>query len=60
MKIKLLEILVCPTCKGKLELNIKNTESKDDENIIEGTLICKICPTQYEIKNSIPNLMPYK
>jgi|TARA_B100001142_G_scaffold195242_1_gene194214 uncharacterized protein YbaR (Trm112 family) len=60
MKIKLLEILVCPTCKGKLELNTKNIESKDDGNIIEGTLICKICSAKYKIEKTIPNLMPYK
>ncbi len=43
---KLLEILVCPKCKGDLEL----TESGDG-------LICYACRLKYEIKDDIPIML---
>lgn len=57
MKAELLEILVCPMCKGALELKATKTNK---ENIVSGSLICTNCAIEYSIKNSIPNLMPYK
>jgi uncharacterized protein YbaR (Trm112 family) len=43
---KLLEILVCPKCKGDLEL----TEKGDG-------LICHACRLKYEIKDDIPIML---
>lgn len=43
---KLLEILVCPKCKGDLIL----TEESDG-------LICQACRLQYEIKDDIPIML---
>ncbi len=43
---KLLEILVCPKCKGDLEL----TEQSDG-------LICRACKLKYEIKDDIPIML---
>jgi uncharacterized protein YbaR (Trm112 family) len=43
---KLLEILVCPKCKGDLVL----TESGDG-------LICHACSLKYEIKDDIPIML---
>jgi uncharacterized protein len=43
---KLLEILVCPKCKGDLTL----TESGDG-------LICDSCRLKYEIKDDIPIML---
>ncbi len=43
---KLLEILVCPKCKGDLVL----TESQDG-------LICNACRLQYEVKDDIPIML---
>ena len=51
---ELLEILVCPKCKGDLELTPK-----------EDGLICKACCLVYEIREEIPIMLideakPYK
>jgi uncharacterized protein len=43
---KLLEILVCPQCYGKLRWDIK----------MEG-LICDQCRLLYEVKNDIPIML---
>jgi uncharacterized protein len=43
---RLLEILVCPKCKGDLVL----TEAKDG-------LICGACRLKYEIKDDIPIML---
>ncbi|MBI9077867.1 MAG: Trm112 family protein [Desulfatibacillum sp.] len=41
-----LEILACPKCKGKLELNEK-----------ENGLICRPCKLVYEIRDQIPIML---
>ncbi|WP_022668167.1 Trm112 family protein [Desulfospira joergensenii] len=51
---ELLEILVCPKCKGEIELTPK-----------EDGLICKACSLVYEIRDDIPIMLveealPYK
>lgn len=43
---ELLEILVCPQCKGEIYLN-------DDKN----GLICEACRLIYEIKDDIPIML---
>ena len=43
---ELLDILVCPKCKGELEL----TEKQDG-------LICRSCKLIYEIKDDIPIML---
>ena len=43
---KLLEILVCPKCKGELEY-------KDKEN----QLVCHACRLIYEVKDDIPIML---
>ena len=50
-----MDIIVCPVCKGELVLNI--TERSADE-INTGTLYCRKCDYNYQIKDSIPNLLP--
>ena len=55
MKTDLLEILVCPVCRGELDLTV--TEQRDDE-IVEGSLTCPKCPETYPIENTIPNMLP--
>jgi uncharacterized protein len=42
----LMNILVCPKCKGPLELNEK-----------EDGLICEKCRLLYEIRNGIPVML---
>ncbi|MFD2168325.1 Trm112 family protein [Thalassotalea euphylliae] len=44
--IKLMDILACPVCKGKLELDRENN-----------ALICKFDRLAYPIENDIPVLL---
>jgi hypothetical protein len=46
MRKELLDILVCPKCRGKLEY-------ADAEQ----TLTCRACLLQYEIKDDIPIML---
>ena len=55
MKESIMEIIVCPVCKGQLELTV--TEKKDND-IVSGTLLCRKCNHTYTIQESIPNLLP--
>lgn len=55
MRRELMDILVCPVCKGYLLLTVK--EEKEDE-IISGSLHCSKCNDTYPIEDSIPNLLP--
>jgi uncharacterized protein YbaR (Trm112 family) len=55
MKKELTDILVCPVCKGELELSV------DEENgteIVTGSLLCARCQVCYQIVDTIPNLLP--
>ena len=55
MKRELMDILVCPICKGKLELKV---EEEEGEEIVTGSLRCSKCEVDYPITDSIPNLLP--
>jgi uncharacterized protein YbaR (Trm112 family) len=55
MKESLMEILCCPIDKHDLELDV---ETRDDEEILEGTLTCAECSEEYPIEDGIPNLLP--
>ena len=50
-----MEILVCPVCKGTLELTV--TE-RDENEIVMGSLYCGKCDFSYPIQDTIPNLLP--
>lgn len=50
-----MDILVCPVCKGKLELIAEEEKGKE---IIAGSLFCARCNVRYPIENGIPNLLP--
>jgi len=50
-----MDILVCPVCKGELELSV---EEEDEQEIITGSLYCLKCDTRYPIVDTIPNLLP--
>jgi len=54
MKHELLDILVCPVCKGELELTV----TQEKAEIISGSLHCPRCQLDYPIIESIPNLLP--
>jgi len=55
MKRELMDILVCPACRGKLELGV---EEEDEKEIITGSLHCPRCNEHYPIVDAIPNLLP--
>ncbi len=55
MKRDLMNILVCPVCKGELQLTVD--EEKDGE-IVQGSLFCSKCNERYPITDAIPNLLP--
>ncbi len=55
MKKELLDILVCPVCKGKLTLTI---EKEIEKEIISGFLYCAKGDVRYPIIDTIPNLLP--
>jgi uncharacterized protein YbaR (Trm112 family) len=44
---KLLDILACPVCKGRLELHAERAQ-----------LTCARCRVGYPIEDGIPNLLP--
>jgi uncharacterized protein YbaR (Trm112 family) len=52
----LMEILVCPLCKGDLALTV--TAEADDGDILAGTLFCAACNETYPIEDGIPNMLP--
>lgn len=55
MRMTLMEILVCPLCRGDLDLTI--TEQDGDE-IVSGLLRCTGCQEEYPIEDTIPNMLP--
>jgi uncharacterized protein YbaR (Trm112 family) len=55
MKRSLMEIIVCPVCKGELKLTVA---AEEGEEIITGSLHCAKCQVDYYIEESIPNLLP--
>jgi uncharacterized protein len=55
VKREIMTILVCPVCKGKLELKV--TEENEKE-IVSGSLYCSRCKVTYPISETIPNLLP--
>ena len=55
MDRKLLDILVCPVCKGPLTLSVTK---EDGDEVIEGSLHCAKCNETYPIVDTIPNLLP--
>ena len=55
LKKDLMEILVCPVCKGELELRV---QEEDGDEVVTGSLFCAACNESYPIEDTIPNLLP--
>ncbi len=55
MKHELMEILVCPVCKGELQLSV---QEENEREIVTGSLYCAKCAETYPIHDTIPNLLP--
>jgi len=56
MKKDLLNILICPKCKGN-NLSAKAAEVIESD-IIDGVITCSTCRANFEIKDSIPSFLP--
>jgi SAM-dependent methyltransferase len=54
MKQKLLDYLVCPECRSKLELSVAH---KEQEEIVEGVLTCSGCQSRYHIFGGVPRML---
>ncbi len=55
MRHDLMDILVCPMCKGELALTV---DEQNDQEIVRGSLFCARCDERYPIEDTIPNLLP--
>ena len=55
MKHSLMDIIVCPVCKGELKLTV---EVEEGDEIVTGSMHCAKCNVDYPIEESIPNLIP--
>jgi uncharacterized protein YbaR (Trm112 family) len=55
MRPDLMEILVCPTCKGEVTLTVYK---EADGEIVEGRIDCAACKVEYPIEDGIPNMLP--
>ncbi|MEE9399612.1 MAG: methytransferase partner Trm112 [Dehalococcoidales bacterium] len=55
MKRELMDILVCPVCKGELKLSV---DEENETEIVNGSLHCAKCDVRYPIVDTIPNLLP--
>jgi SAM-dependent methyltransferase len=55
MKLRALDVIVCPACKGELELR---TTLKEGAEVVEGDLTCSKCGHTYPIRNGVPRFVP--
>ena len=55
MKVRALEVFVCPSCKGELTLQ---SDARTGQEIVEGTLTCSACRVQYPIRAGVPRFVP--
>lgn len=50
-----MDIVCCPLDKEELELEI---DTEEDDEVLEGRLVCTECGETYPIEDGIPNLLP--
>lgn len=55
IKRSLVDIIVCPVCKGKLELTVTG---ENEREIVSGLLYCPDCRIKYDVTDTVPNLLP--
>ena len=55
MRTRLLNLLRCPACLGKLH-SISFVTSDDDDEVVEGVLVCA-CGESYPVVRTIPRML---
>ena len=55
MRTRLLNLLRCPACLGKLR-SIPFVTSSDDDEVVEGVLVCA-CGESYPVVETIPRML---
>src|SRR5439155_8882422 len=55
MKSSALNVIVCPACKNELTLHV---QSKEGDEVLEGTLACAACASAYPITRGVPRFVP--
>jgi uncharacterized protein YbaR (Trm112 family) len=55
MKESLMDIICCPLDKHDLDLEV---ERREDDEVVDGRLVCTDCGEVYPIEDGIPNLLP--
>lgn len=55
MRKELIDILVCPVCREKLELGV---DEENEKEVVSGSLYCPRCNVYYPVADTIPNLLP--
>lgn len=58
MNDRILDLIVCPECRGDLQL--ENFSGRNFENIVDGVLTCNECKREYPVIEGIPRLLPDK
>src|SRR5437868_3642107 len=59
MKAALVNWLVCPACRGPLQLRIGNTQERDGAvEVIDGGLTCARCVRRFVISDGVPWMAP--
>ncbi|PSP96977.1 hypothetical protein BRC89_12690 [Halobacteriales archaeon QS_4_70_19] len=56
MKEDLMDVICCPLDKHDLDLEV--IRRGEDDEILEGRLVCTECGEEYPIEDGIPNLLP--
>ena len=55
MRRDLMDVLVCPVCRSRLELTVEHEEG---DEVVTGTLRYMACDERYPIAESVPDLLP--
>ncbi len=55
MKPRLVELLACPKCRARLQLE---AQAREGEEIVSGSLVCAKCGSKFVIREGIPRFVP--
>jgi SAM-dependent methyltransferase len=58
MRREALNFLICPNCGGELVLGSDASAAESDGQIMTGALTCRVCGSEFSIRNGVPVLLP--